>query len=122
VLRAEENVIMHELALCQSVLNILCEQARIHHFDRVRTVRIEIGALSCVSREAFEFCFAAVTRGTLAEGAALEVIGLPGKAWCLECDEVVAMVERHEACPCCGRHWLRLLQGDEMRIKELEVA
>ena len=113
---------MHELALCQSVLNTLAEQARIHHFDRVTTVRLEIGALSCVSPEAIEFCFAAVTRGTLADGAGLELIRLPGQAWCLDCDATVAIDERHEACPRCGGYRLRLVQGDEMRIKDLEVA
>jgi hydrogenase nickel incorporation protein HypA/HybF len=113
---------MHELALCQSVLNTLAEQARIHRFGRVTTVRIEIGALSCVSPEAIEFCFAAVTRGTLADGAGLELIRLPGKAWCLDCDATVGIGERHDACPRCGGYRLRLTQGDEMRIKDLEVA
>ena len=99
------------------------EQARIHHFDRVTTVRLEIGALSCVSRDAIEFCFAAVTRGTLADGAELEVIELPGEAWCLDCDDGGArFVERHDACPRCGGYRLRILQGDEMRIKDLEVV
>jgi hydrogenase nickel incorporation protein HypA/HybF len=113
---------MHELALCQSVLNMLAEQARIHHFDRVTNVRLEVGALSCVSPEAIEFCFAAVTRGTLADGAGLELIRLPGEAWCLDCDATVAIGERHDACPRCGGYRLRLTQGDEMRIKDLEVA
>jgi hydrogenase nickel incorporation protein HypA/HybF len=113
---------MHELALCQSVLNTLREQARIHRFDRVTTVRLEIGVLSCVSRDAIEFCFAAVTRGTLADGAGLELIRLPGQAWCLDCELAVAIGERHEACPRCGGYRLRLMQGDEMRIKDLEVA
>lgn len=113
---------MHELVLCQSVLNVLREQARIHHFERVTTVRLEIGALSCVSRNAIEFCFAVVARGTLAEGAGLEVIELLGRAWCLDCDIAVAIRERHDACPRCGGYRLRIVQGDEMRIKELEVA
>jgi hydrogenase nickel incorporation protein HypA/HybF len=113
---------MHELALCQSVLNTLAEQARIHHFDRVTAVRLEIGALSCVSPEAIEFCFAAVTRGTLADGAGLELIRLAGLAWCLDCNATVAIGERHEACPRCGGYRLRLSQGEEMRIKDLEVA
>src|SRR5512143_3834015 len=80
---------MHELALCQSVVNTLVEQARIHHFDRVTAVRLEIGALSCVSAEAIEFCFAAVTRGTLADGCRLELLRIPGEAFCLDCSQVV---------------------------------
>jgi hydrogenase nickel incorporation protein HypA/HybF len=113
---------MHELALCQGVVDTLREQARIHAFDRVLAVRLEVGALSCVSAEAIEFCFDAVARGTLADGARLELIRLPGKAWCLDCGLLAALAERADPCPRCGSHRLRIAQGDEMRIKDLEVA
>jgi hydrogenase nickel incorporation protein HypA/HybF len=113
---------MHELALCQSVLAVLQDQARLHGFDRVATVRLEIGALSCASAEAIGFCFAAVTRGTLADGAELELITLPGQAWCLHCGTQVAVNARHDPCPRCGGYRLRITKGEEMRVTELEVA
>lgn len=113
---------MHELALCQSVVQTLREQARLRDFNRVTAVRLEVGALSCVSTEAIEFCFDAVVRGTLAEGARLELVVLPGRAWCLDCGVGFSLEERHAPCPRCGGHRLRVAQGDEMRIKDLEVA
>lgn len=113
---------MHELALCQSVVDVMREQARVHGFERVTSVRLEIGALSCISREAVEFCFAAVARDTLADGAVLQVIRLPGRAWCLDCETAVAIGERHDACPYCGGYRMQIVRGEEMRIKDLEVA
>ncbi len=113
---------MHELALCQSVVESLREQARVHGFKHVSAVRLEIGALSCVSAEAIDFCFSALTRGTLADGARLELIRLPGEAWCLDCGNLMLLEERHDACNSCGSHRLRIVQGEEMRIKELEVS
>lgn len=113
---------MHELALCQSVVRVLHEQSRIHDFQRVTAVRLEIGALSCVSADAIEFCFDAVVRGTLAEGAHLELVRVPGRAWCLACGAIVHLLERHQPCPRCGSPRLRVAQGDEMRIKDLEVV
>jgi hydrogenase nickel incorporation protein HypA/HybF len=112
---------MHELALCQSVVESLREQARIHGFERISAVRLEIGALSCVSPEALDFCFSAVSRGTVADGARLELIRLPGRAWCLDCGSSMTVEERPAACERCGGHRLRIVQGEEMRIKELEV-
>jgi len=112
---------MHELALCQSVVETLRRQAAVHHFARVTNVRLEVGALSCVAPDAIAFCFEAATRGTLAEGARLELLRLPGEAWCLECDASVAVAERHDPCPRCGGYRLRITQGDEMRIKDLDV-
>ena len=39
---------MHEMSLCQGVVQILEEQAKTHAFTRVRTVRLEIGPLAAV--------------------------------------------------------------------------
>ena len=61
---------MHELALTREIVAIVCEAA---HDRRVCKVTLEIGRLSCVMPEALEFCFEAVTQGTLAEGARLDI-------------------------------------------------
>ncbi|NIU77000.1 MAG: hydrogenase maturation nickel metallochaperone HypA, partial [Gammaproteobacteria bacterium] len=76
---------MHEMALSESILQVLEEQARAQGFSRVRRVRLEVGVLSCVEPEALRFHFGAVTRGSLAEGAELEVLPVPAAGWCLPC-------------------------------------
>jgi hydrogenase nickel incorporation protein HypA/HybF len=53
------------------VLQIVEDAARAQSFQRVRLVQLEIGALAAVEAEAMRFCFDAVSRGTLAEGATL---------------------------------------------------
>jgi hydrogenase nickel incorporation protein HypA/HybF len=112
---------MHELSLCEGVLQVLEEQARVQHYTRVKTVWLEIGTLAGVEAEAMRFGFEVVTRGTLAEGARLEIIELPGEARCLVCHEMVQVRERYDACPECGGYPLRIRGGDALRIKELEV-
>ncbi|MBK8175148.1 MAG: hydrogenase maturation nickel metallochaperone HypA [Rhodospirillales bacterium] len=113
---------MHELALCQSVVDVVLEQARQYRFDRVETVRLEIGALSCVAPDALDFCFAAVARGTIADGARLEILAVPGEAWCLDCGMTVPLGDRAAACPRCAGYRLQVTGGEGMRIKDLEVA
>jgi hydrogenase nickel incorporation protein HypA/HybF len=112
---------MHEMSLTESVVDILCEEATRQGFVRVKKVWLEIGVLSGVEPEAMSFCFDVVTRGTLAEGAALEIIRTPGQGWCLDCETSVALTERFGACPQCGGHKVQMTTGDEMRVKELEV-
>lgn len=112
---------MHELALSQGIVEMIREQAAAQGFTRVRTVRLVIGALSHVEPEALAFGFDAVSRGTLAEGAALEIERPGGQAWCLACERTVEVAERFNPCPACGGHQLVLTGGDEMRVKELEV-
>ena len=112
---------MHEMSLCEGVLQILEDHAQLRGFRRVKTVWLEIGALSGVDPEAMRFGFDAVMRGTLADGAALHILERPGQAWCLPCSKAVAVKARYDACPECGRYQLQVTGGDEMRIKELEV-
>ncbi len=91
------------------------------NFTRVKGVWLEIGPLAGVELEALRFGFDVVTRDSLAEGAALEIIEMPGQAWCLQCAKTVPVTQRFDACPECGSYQLQITGGDEMRIKELEV-
>lgn len=112
---------MHEIALCGSILQILEQQSRAQAFDRVKTVRLEVGELAQVELEALRFGFDVVTRGTLADGARLEVVDVPGEAWCPRCRQSVRARERFDPCPACGGYHLRITRGEEFRVKELEV-
>jgi hydrogenase nickel incorporation protein HypA/HybF len=113
---------MHEMSLTEGVVRILEEQATTHGFSRVKTVWLEIGELSTVVPESMEFCFDAVARGNpLTEGARLEIIRVPGAAWCMDCSKSVHVTSRVDLCPDCGGAKLAVTAGEEMRIKEMEV-
>jgi hydrogenase nickel incorporation protein HypA/HybF len=112
---------MHEMALAESMIAIVEDAMHSSGVARVKTVIVEIGVLGHVSPEAMAFCFDAVSRGTLAEGARLDIIRVAGQGWCLECGKTVALAERFGACPECGRHHVQMTAGDELRVKELEV-
>lgn len=113
---------MHEMALMESVLEIVEEEARRAGATRVTAIRLDIGALAQVDGEAMRFCFEAVTAGTIAAAARLDIVAVPGQGWCLDCAETVALAERFGACPNCGRHRVQMTAGDEMRVAELEVV
>jgi hydrogenase nickel incorporation protein HypA/HybF len=88
---------------------------------RVRAVWLEIGQLASVEPEAMRFCFEAVARDSVAAGARLEIVATPGAAWCLGCAEQVALAELGAACPRCGGYRLRVTDGTQMRVKEVEA-
>jgi len=112
---------MHEMSLCEGVLQVLQNEATNQSFSKVKTVWLEIGDLSSVEPEAMLFCFDAVTRNSLADGAELKIINVPGTAWCMQCSHSVNIKQRYDECPDCGSHQLQVTAGDEMKIKELEV-
>lgn len=113
---------MHEMSLAEGVLQVIEDAAQRDHFQKVNTVWLEIGQLSGVEAQAMAFCFDAVTRGSVAEGARLEIIATPGVGWCMACAESVPMTEVFGECPRCGGYQLQVTGGTEMRVKELEVA
>jgi len=113
---------MHEMALCESLLESLRDAAREHGFARITKVRLAVGAFAGVEVEALRFGFDVVMRGSLAESAELEILGEPGTAWCFDCGATVGLADRLSPCPGCGGERLRPNGGTEMRIKDLEVV
>jgi len=112
---------MHEMSLCEGILQVMEDQAKAQNFTTVKTVWLEVGPLAGVEIEALRFGFDVVTANSLADGAKLEVIQTPGCAWCMQCEKNVAVKQRFDTCPECNGYQLQVTSGDEMRIKELEV-
>ncbi|MBI5922715.1 MAG: hydrogenase maturation nickel metallochaperone HypA [Betaproteobacteria bacterium] len=112
---------MHEMSLAEGVLQLIEDAAQRENFARVKTIWLEIGRLSSVEPEALAFCFGAVTRGSIAEGARLEFVDVPGRGWCLQCETTVPLAEHYAECPRCGGYQVQVTGGTEMRVKELEV-
>ena len=112
---------MHEFSLCESIVETLTTQTRQQGFTQVRRVWLEIGALANVELDALRFAFEIVRQNTVAATAVLDIITLPGRAWCLDCGQEVNINQFFDPCPLCGGHQWRLTGGNELRITEMEV-
>jgi len=112
---------MHEIALCNSLVDLIRDQQRQRGFRRVRRVIVEVGVLGHVDPHALDFAFDVEARNSPAEGAVLEIREIQGRAWCMDCSQLVTIARRGEACPHCGSFILIVEQGEELRLKELEV-
>ena len=112
---------MHEMSLAEGVLQLVEDTARREQASRVKLVVLEIGKLSSVAPEALSFCFEAVTRGSIADGAALEIVDVPGAGWCVQCAATVPIAERYGECPVCGSHQVQPTGGTEMRVREIGI-
>ncbi|ATE62828.1 hydrogenase maturation nickel metallochaperone HypA [Thauera sinica] len=112
---------MHELSLAESAVGLIEDAARRERFTRVRVVRMEIGALSCVEAEALRFAFESASLGTCAEGARLDIVAVPGEGECAACGIRAAMETLYDLCPRCESRPLRVLRGTELRVRDLDV-
>jgi len=112
---------MHELSLVESMVALVEDEQRRQHFSRVRAICVHVGALGHVEPDALRFCFDAVTRGTIADGAMLSIVTIAGEGRCSDCHQIVPLYDLFAACPLCGNEHVRMTAGDELRLVELEV-
>lgn len=108
---------MHELGIVRNIVAIVDDAAK---GRRVRRVNIEVGELSGVMTDAIAFCFEAVARGTLLEGAALQIKKIEGRARCDACGVECAIQTLFTPCSCGSRRLTRL-QGEELNVKSMEL-
>jgi hydrogenase nickel incorporation protein HypA/HybF len=108
---------MHELGLARAVVDACASRVA---GARVLRVRVEVGQLVAVEPASLQFCFEACARGTPVAGAALDLITIPGMAQCETCGRTVALAAPFGRCVCGGT--LRILAGEEFRVKDMEIA
>jgi hydrogenase nickel incorporation protein HypA/HybF len=108
---------MHELSITRNIVAIVGERA---HGRRVRRVTLEVGMLSGVMTDAIAFCFDVVAQGTALEGATLDIVNVEGRARCTACGAEFDMPTLFTACAC-GSRRLHRLQGEELKIKTMEL-
>jgi hydrogenase nickel incorporation protein HypA/HybF len=112
---------MHEMSLAEGIVQLVEDAVRTDACIKVKVIWLEIGQLAAVEKDALCFCFDAVARDTVAQGARLEIIEIPGQGQCTKCEAEVAVAALYEACPVCGNYQIQVTGGDAMRVKELEV-
>lgn len=109
---------MHELSIAEAVIDQITDRM---NGAKIARVRLEVGRLSGVVPEALRFCFDLATEGTTLEGARLEIVDRVGLARCRRCDAEFALNDLLGLCGC-GSPEFRVLGGEELQIKEVEVA
>lgn len=116
-----DNAPMHELSLAERVIGIVEGAARKAGARRVTRIALAIGALAHVEAETLQYCCEVVSRGTLAEGARIEVERTPGRAWCEACQAEVELEQLGMPCTTCGGFRLKVTDGDQMRVVDVVI-
>lgn len=113
---------MHEVSLCRKLLEIINDQAKLKHFSQVKSVTLEIGALSCIDKSSLAFSFQALSTNTAAHQAKLKFIDIPATAYCPQCDEDTTAQQYFSHCPQCHGALIKYRGGDDLKVSSLEVS
>lgn len=110
---------MHELGLCKSIIEIIQQKALDTQCTKVKKIILEIGQLASIDNDALRFSFALATKGTVLQGAVLEIIEIPGEAFCSSCQKRGPLQRYYDGCVTCGGHALEIVQGEELRVQSM---
>lgn len=113
---------MHELTLAEHALHIVEKSARQADATRVTRIKLAIGALAHVDPETMQYCCEVVSRGSLADGARIEIVRTPGRACCVDCGTEVELKQLGESCPHCGGYRLDVRDGDQMLVVDIGIV
>ncbi|RLB08264.1 MAG: hydrogenase maturation nickel metallochaperone HypA [Deltaproteobacteria bacterium] len=112
---------MHELAIAQSLLKIVEQEALPFRGARVTRIKLRIGKLSAVVPDALRFAFEVISQGGIAEGASLEIEEVPLRLRCHQCKEVFVVEGPFLICPHCEGLDVEMVSGRELEIKSMEI-
>jgi len=113
--------LMHELSICQSLLDIVLDTARKNDATRVSRVNVEIGELRGVVPDSLTFYFEFLTKDTMAEGAELHIDIVPARKRCRTCGAMHLDEGDGVRCPLCQSTDAELVMGMELQIRDIEV-
>ena len=109
---------MHELSIAEAIVAI----AERHAEGRTVTkVEVRVGHLRQVVPAALEFAFELVCKGTVLDGAELELEDVPARGRCRECGVETTMSGFPLACSACGGLDMEILAGEELAVESLEL-
>jgi hydrogenase nickel incorporation protein HypA/HybF len=109
---------MHELSLMTTLLQ---DAAAAADGARICSLRVRVGPLSGVVLEALRFAFEALTPGTPAEGARLDVEQTAPSFRCPACSAIYETPVGDYNCPSCGNSCGELIGGHELQLISIEV-
>lgn len=112
---------MHELSICQALLNQVEKFATQHQAQQVVKIIVKIGPLSGIVPELLEHAFLLARAGTIAEQAQLIFEPSPIRIRCQSCNRESEASPNHLVCSHCGDWHTQLISGDEMLLASLEM-
>ena len=113
---------MHELGIAFHIISEVDKVAEENKFKEVKTVTLEIGEVSAVIPKYMEdvWYWACEHRSIHLKHCKLKIIVSKAISFCEDCQKTYSTLQGKK-CPHCGSDNTYLVDGDQVRIKDIEV-
>lgn len=119
---------MHELAMAQSIMDSVIDNAEKHGATAVTNVILEIGSLAMLNPEQVQFLLGVLKEDTIAQDAEFVIKEIPAKIKCLDCGyegEAIVDDSDHYApminCPKCNTYRVEVINGKDVIVQNISV-
>ncbi len=112
---------MHELAICQSLMDQVENIASERNAQSVTSIVVAMGPLSGVEAQLLKNAYPIASAGTIAEKAELVIEYLPVRVKCTQCGCESDALPNKLICKQCGDWRTTLVSGDEMMLMSVEL-
>jgi hydrogenase nickel incorporation protein HypA/HybF len=112
---------MHELSIVMSIVDIARQEADKANAAAIEEIEIDIGCLSTIEMNAFEFAWQQAVKETVLANTLKKINRIKGKAVCSGCDAKFIVENLYDECPACGENFIIITAGKELRVRSLVV-
>jgi len=112
---------MHELSVCQSIIDQVSRVAEQHHGTCVDKIYLQVGPLSGVEPGLLKTAFPLARVNSVASHAELVIHTLPVRVFCTSCGAETQVTANRLVCGVCGDWQTQLISGDELLLERVEL-
>ena len=117
---------MHEVSLANDLIELLKRELDKQRqlgveIEKIKSVQVSIGEISCASPDNFRFAFEAVKTGTQFAETELEIKHEALVINCLECGFEGEAKDSLPLCPNCSSGSTEILSGSDFLLKSIEI-
>lgn len=113
---------MHELSICQALIDEVQRLARKHGARRVLSVELAVGPLSGVEPQLLERAYPIAAAGTLAADAELRIRREPVRVRCRECGAEGEVPSNRLCCVACDGWRVQVTAGEALLLRRIEFG
>ena len=112
---------MHSLAMAEDILKAALSEAERREAKHIKAISVKMGDRHFMEADSLQFCLEAAAKGTIAEGAQIDVELLSTTARCQKCAFVYPVADDLPIRPRCGDRNPEILGSDEPPQVTLEL-
>jgi hydrogenase nickel incorporation protein HypA/HybF len=114
--------LMHEQSIVASLLTMALEDAKKDNAKRIVSIKLVIGELTGVEKDAVTFYFGFMAKNTIAAGASLEFNYTKAQLRCRDCDLLFPRDKLKFNCPECNGKAIEIVGGRDLYIESIRIV